>query len=257
MATGSNDIKQFNVAKSNMLTTPDYNVDTDRLNGFTQGIARSIAMNKVLYQVSTMCAALGEAMASKGYVISDTNIQTLISVLANIMTEADMSAYCTTPEMTTYVQNYVIPVGGVIFTFDDVVPSGYLELNGASLSRASYPNLYAKYGIKYGAVDGVHFNLPDMRGYFPRGWDHGRGIDPDKTSRANRGDGTAGDQVGTKQDHQIMMHRHSLTAAYTAYRSAQTGGDDWCAPAGGIYTNYEGGNETRPVNINVMFCVKY
>lgn len=43
------------------------------------------------------------------------------------------------------------------------------------------------------------FLLPDDRGRFLRGWDHGAGTDPDAASRTDRGDGTTGDNVGTLQ----------------------------------------------------------
>lgn len=40
----------------------------------------------------------------------------------------------------------------------------WLPCDGSSLLRADYPDLYAVVGTAYGAVDGSHFNLPDMRG---------------------------------------------------------------------------------------------
>lgn len=44
------------------------------------------------------------------------------------------------------------------------IPTGYLEWNGQSLLRASYPELFAAYGTTYGAADGTHFNLPKRAG---------------------------------------------------------------------------------------------
>ncbi len=49
------------------------------------------------------------------------------------------------------------------------VPSGWLVCNGASILRASYPDLFAAIGTTWGAVDGAHFTLPDMRGSMPLG----------------------------------------------------------------------------------------
>jgi microcystin-dependent protein len=51
----------------------------------------------------------------------------------------------------------IVPVYGA-------VPSGWLECNGASLLRASYPNLFSSFGTTFGSADGTHFNLPDLRG---------------------------------------------------------------------------------------------
>ena len=52
-----------------------------------------------------------------------------------------------------------------------------LERNGASLLRADFPDLFAKIGTQFGAVDANHFNLMDDRGLFARTWDHGAGVD--------------------------------------------------------------------------------
>jgi microcystin-dependent protein len=49
------------------------------------------------------------------------------------------------------------------------IPSGWLECNGASLLRATYPDLFAAFGTTFGSADGSHFNLPDMRGRCPYG----------------------------------------------------------------------------------------
>lgn len=81
----------------------------------------------------------------------------------------------------------------------EVVPAGTLECNGASISRSTYAALFAIWGARFGSVDGSHFNLPDLRGQFLRGWNHGAGTDPDAAARTNRGDGTTGDHVGTLQ----------------------------------------------------------
>ena len=45
------------------------------------------------------------------------------------------------------------------------VPDGWLECNGAAVSRATYADLFKVIGTKYGAGDGsTTFNLPDMNG---------------------------------------------------------------------------------------------
>jgi microcystin-dependent protein len=79
-------------------------------------------------------------------------------------------------------------------------PSWGLECNGAAVSRSTYARLYGIISTMYGVGDGsTTFNLPDLRGTFVRGWDHAAGVDADRLTRTNRGDGTTGDHVGTKQ----------------------------------------------------------
>ena len=56
------------------------------------------------------------------------------------------------------------------------------------------------------------FTLPDTRGYAIR--DLGSNtIDPDVATRTNRGDGSTGDQVGTKQEDQFKAHSHTIRVA--------------------------------------------
>ena len=73
----------------------------------------------------------------------------------------------------------------------------------------TYAELYDFIGTDYGSGDGsTTFNIPDRRGLFPRSWDHGRGVDPDRSSRTDRGDGTTGDHVGTRQGDEFRSHYH-------------------------------------------------
>ena len=59
---GRNDFLIFNENKDNMLTQDLYQADSDRLDGFKKGIARSNVNNKVLHQTSMMCHAFGELL---------------------------------------------------------------------------------------------------------------------------------------------------------------------------------------------------
>lgn len=79
-----------------------------------------------------------------------------------------------------------------IRTLDDGLPEA-LELNGDAVSLATFPRLMRVWwgdaqnatapafyrcnaaGTRDAA--GTHLKLPDLRGYVPRGWDHGLGID--------------------------------------------------------------------------------
>lgn len=104
------------------------------------------------------------------------------------------------------------PTTGVPGTLDlwplEIAPSGAYECNGQALSRVLDARLFGIIGTRYGSPDPDHFNVPDMRGQFVRGWSHGSGFDPDAATRTNRGDGTAGDHVGTKQTDQFKSHTH-------------------------------------------------
>ena len=132
-------------------------------------------------------------------------------------------------------------------------PTGWLECDGSSLSRTTYADLFAVIGVIYGNVDGNTFNIPDYRGIFLRSLDNGAGNDPDRTSRTDRGDGQGGDFVGTKQGHKLDSHRHTQWGGTGSTKVLSNGAQ---ASLSGN-TGYFGGNETRPININVLMCIKY
>jgi phage-related tail fiber protein len=160
----------------------------------------------------------------------------------------------------THKHQALNPVGTVVAWLTETAPTGWLECSGAAISRTTYAALYAVIGTTYGVGDGsTTFNLPDFRGRFIRGWAHGQTTDPDKASRTDRGDGTTGDHVGTKQAYSVESHRHAIN-----YQDSGTIGDYDVFLSGtsitGGSTGYEvayGGNETRPINVNVMWIIKY
>jgi|GEM_PF-5712055 len=125
------------------------------------------------------------------------------------------------------------PAGRMSEWMTDTVPPGYLAADGSNVSRTQYSRLFAVYGTLYGAGNGsTTFGLPDMRGVFPRGWNHGSGVDPDAVSRTDRGDGTTGDNVGTRQTDEIEAHNHSASTG-SAGSHSHTGS----ANAGGNHTH--------------------
>lgn len=54
----------------------------------------------------------------------------------------------------------------------------WLLCDGSSVLRADYPDLFTVVGTVYGAADGTHFNLPDLRGRTPIGAGSGPGLTP-------------------------------------------------------------------------------
>jgi len=148
-----------------------------------------------------------------------------------------------------------LPIGTVITWPSESVPEGFLECNGSGLSTETYATLFAHIGYKYGGSAGT-FNLPDYRGYFLRGWDNGAGIDPNVASRTNRGDGTVGDNIGTKgndamilAETQIPTHSHTYT-----YTAPGDGGGYYNTSTSAIGS---GLSHYHASDINVMYCIKY
>ena len=162
-------------------------------------------------------------------------------------------------------------VGVVVMRPIGTVPSGELECDGTAVSRTTYAALFAYLGTDYGVGDGsTTFNLPDYRGTFLRGWDNTAGNDPDAGLRTDRGDGTTGDVVGSKQDGQSNFiddirandtagGASSITITDDGVISAYLAVGDSTADGGGTagLRAATRGVETRPDNINIMYCIRY
>jgi len=151
------------------------------------------------------------------------------------------------------------PVGMIIPSASTNVPTGWLYCNGDAVSRTTYSDLFTSISTNYGGGDAsTTFNVPDMRGLFLRGQDQGRGLDPDAASRTNLVlTGISGDEIGSTQLGDLESHIHGLTFKHTF---PVDGGADEAYDAGtgqSDLTDAEGGNETRPVNINVRYYIKY
>jgi len=153
---------------------------------------------------------------------------------------------------------YVLP-----FTTSSV-PNGFLECNGAAISRVVYADLFVVIGTLYGAGDGsTTFNIPDLRGEFIRGFDNGRGIDNGRVVGSPQGDAIR-NITGTVTSNYISSNPNNGVGALkssiqqTTTRYAYTSGSSW-----GAKLDFDASlavptaNENRPRNIAMMYCIKY
>lgn len=195
------------------------------------------------------------------------------------------------PASSADVLARVVKAGSIVAWAHATLPAGWLECNGAAISRTTYAELYSILGTTYGAGDGsTTFNIPDYRGQFLRGKDGGAAVDPDRTARTNRGDGTTGDAVGTKQTSAVVSHSHtfsgsgstSTTGAHghqmsfvtaTVYATGGSGQALFSVGSGsanntstdgdhahtvtvsGTTNNTGTSTETRPTNVGVIFII--
>lgn len=177
---------------------------------------------------------------------------------------------------TTLLRKQVTQTGSIQACAAGTIPEGYLKCDGSIVNIADYPKLYAVIGTSwgYGNNDGLTFHLPDLRGRFLRGQDEGAGRDPDSASRTtNAAGGATGDNVGSVQDHEYLSHGHgsgnhrhnlsrpifqSISPAYEHGYSNVHGRPEGSTPIAysGTISSNAGGNEVRPRNANVMYCIK-
>lgn len=156
----------------------------------------------------------------------------------------------TKPEIEALIaQASALPVGSMVGFPVNKVPAGFLEIDGSVQSIATYPTLAAFLGTVFNqGNEGVgNFRLPESRGEFLRGWDHGRGVD-------------VGRAIGSAQTQSIQKHDHAMWVGGTYGSTNPSGGGAAAAWVGGVATDMRTGNsgtdETRPRNLSVMWCIK-
>jgi microcystin-dependent protein len=173
------------------------------------------------------------------------------------------STYTTTLQS---IKKLIFPVGAIFFTAALNTPTGFLECNGRSLSISDplYTDLFAAIGYTYGG-GGSNFCIPDLRGEFIRGWDHGRGIDSGRT-------------MGSIQSDAVQDHSHADGMMWYAGWSTAYGSSGWGyggeCPQGhtsigavnayssklsdnATNNNARSASETRPHNIAMIGIISY
>lgn len=179
----------------------------------------------------------------------------------------------------TWQSIVAIPTGLTASFPVNTPPSGYLEVNGALVSRTTFAALwtFAQASGNIAANDGAWvagqfspgngtttFRIPDYRGYFIRGWSDGSTVD-------------SGRAIGTVQGDAIASHSVTITIIDPGHQhdSNNQPGDPSSAtalevrsrPGAGILTSvnttgitatgaYSGAAETRPINVSAMYCIK-
>ena len=160
------------------------------------------------------------------------------------------------------------PIGALIAVPGDPAPSGssaeWLACDGSAYAVVDYNELYQAIGTAHGGTVGK-FNVPDLRGRFLRGVDHGTRRDPDAQSRKQPAPGGAtGDNIGSVQDWATGKPEPSLTAQVpnlptTDHQaSAAIGARAHAAwNSGSVDVDLTGGDrETRPANVYVQWYIR-
>lgn len=141
-------------------------------------------------------------------------------------------------------------MGSIIWFAASVPPKGYIECNGQSTS--SYPKLAAIVGSK----------VPDLRGVFIRGWDHGRDIDNNRSFATYQKDTLQG------HNHRLPINADMKNTEWGPWNYGDSlGGNELLNPArwttgGQIVSDGINGIprisfETRPKNVSLLPCIKH
>ncbi|MEZ1317014.1 phage tail protein [Pseudomonas fluorescens] len=201
---------------------------------------------------------------NRGVVVSGDNPNTLAGMgITNSYTKSEVESMI--------AQASALPVGTMVAFPVNSVPPGFLEVDGSVKSIAAYPDLAAFLGTAFntGGEGAGNFRLPESRGEFLRGWDHGRGVDAGRAIGSwQKGTVVAADAGPTNAVCGLRVPVNGLTPAQlqpyagqdalnaadypnvllhsyqTTNTAALPGDQEWFA---GV---------ARPRNLAVMWCIK-
>lgn len=176
------------------------------------------------------------------------NAQSALNAVPKQQLDASMAALSSS---LTAALTGEMPIGAISLWATATPPTNWLHLNGQAVSRTTYEDLFALWGTTFGAGNGTTtFNVPDVRGEFPRFWDASRGVD-------------SGRGIGTAQAADIAAHTHALSTLGNAEADSQStdsgglvGSAIGAAGALSNITAASTGTETRPRNFAFMAIVK-
>ncbi len=158
-----------------------------------------------------------------------------------------------------------LPVGAMVPFPKGTVPAGFLEVDGSVQSAATYPDLAAYLGTTFntGGEGAGNFRLPESRGEFLRGWDHGRGVDAGRTLGSSQTDAL---QNITGESSTFPNAFSAPLSSLGAFRTNARGNLPPGLSNGGTWTSSSidfdasrvarTSTETRPRNLAVMWCIK-
>lgn len=198
-------------------------------------------------------------LSSKIVVISNNLLPLAESVPAsNSITNAMLTDGCvSTVELSSSVTSMLVPTGAIMPFYRPTAPDGWLICDGSAIP-AQYTALIALLGSA---------NTPNLRGMFIRGWSSGTSTtsqDPLSSSRT----------LGSIQTHGIAQHQHKYTDrspestnSASPYQGSPYGAQSFTSGGQLFRYNYvlntlienstpAWAEETRPVNIALLYCIK-
>ncbi|WP_256656903.1 phage tail protein [Pseudomonas sp. BGI-2] len=175
----------------------------------------------------------------------------------------------TKPEIEAMIaQASALPVGAMVTFPTESVPPGFLEVDNSLFKDTLYPDLAACLNRKYNLPGDAagYTRLPESRGEFVRGWDHGRGVDPGRMIGSWQKGSIAAIDTNLPATQTIASNIADYAASRikTGYDSGDTGLYSGVTLMGvNPQANYPlpGGPEvtygiTRPNNVAFMLCIK-
>ncbi|WP_455474734.1 Bgr_08870 family protein [Bartonella sp. B30(2025)] len=233
--------------------------------------AQDAANNYVLYKSSNNNFTFGSAKSLLGPHQHKT--EDIVGLEENYCTKEESSA---TLQEIYQTMKAIFPAGFIATFAMQEVPSGWLLCDGATYEREEYPRLFEAIGDKWGKDSETTFKVPDLRGMFLRGFDNGRGLDPERDFATEQKDSIK------SHTHDCILEEageHSHNFQYNGVKQLSNYAGGWndlnfvavgkfhyasienvTKPAGAhthkATLSPTGEAETRPVNATVVYAIK-
>lgn len=149
-----------------------------------------------------------------------------------------------------------IPVGAIMAFHD--VPAGWLQCNGAAVSRTTYAALFAKIGTKYGSGNGsTTFNLPNLHHKFLEGTNTQSEVGQSVSAGLPNITGGFGNVVWTRE----VRGAHTVGSGnpQSVNRNVTDGGSErvgWVDFDASRSASVYGGSTVQPSSVRSLFCIK-
>jgi hypothetical protein len=180
------------------------------------------------------------------------------------------TTYSRSTTVTEVLNNFLVVPGTIISFGGSNIPAGYVNCDGRSLpTTGQYADLFTAIGYTWGG-SGASFKIPDLRGMFLRGTGN------NALYKTAGGGVPSGAAPGVLQQDQFAQHNHNILdrngqplsnnpdfvnvydTLGTGQGSSLGGTTSTGFQYGGVpYTGNTGQYETRPINVSIVYCMKY
>jgi microcystin-dependent protein len=264
---------------------------TTQLNGTTQingaltttgqvaftGSTRAVSVDTATFTVdgtTTVVTATGTSITfNSAYIGFSTSSN--VSFYGNVLLGSNANAgrtttYSRSATITEVMNNFLVVPGTIISFGGNNPPAGYVLCDGRTLATTGqYADLFAAIGTTWGG-SGATFKLPDLRGMFLRG------TGTNALYTTSTGTAPTAAATGTFQRDAYQSHNHNIldnggqplsnnpdfVNVYDTLGTGQGSSLGGTSSTGYLYggkpyTGTSGFSESRPVNVSVLYCIKY
>ena len=208
-----------NLIVTNNITFPDSSIQTT---AFTTADNNAISkLANLSYNPSTLTTSISNNTYLANLTCGNINTSYLTGLTSNVQTQLNNASLTTGTQTITGAKTFssdintngrylnngysLIPVGTIMMYAGSDGPIGYQPCQGQSYLITQLPLLFAVIKYTYGGVNGVSYQLPDLRGHFVRG------------AGTNGTNGVIGGTLGRLQAQSVQSHAHNTPSVVNQF----------------------------------------